>query len=91
MTFDLDVETVVGRVMKLVRVMRCIPHDLLGDTTNIYARAAKWSVLDDCYVHAVFGRALRVRKPAAAATNDQKVVPICHSLSPKYLMSRRQT
>jgi hypothetical protein len=90
MPFHFDIKTVVGRVMKLVRVMRGVPHDFLRDTADIDTRATQWTVFDNRRICAVLGCSLRVREPAAAATNDQKVVPICHSLSPKCFLFVRE-
>ena len=68
---DIDVETVVDRMLQVVLRLSGIPHDLLGHAADIDARAAQRPVLDDAGARTVFCRTLRVREPAAAAAYDQ--------------------
>jgi hypothetical protein len=82
MPFNLDVEAIIGNMMETVRVMRCVPHDLLGHTPYVDTGATQRAVLDDGCFRAVFGRTLRMRESTAAATYYQKVVSFHHSLSP---------
>jgi hypothetical protein len=91
MCFDRDIKTEVGCMMKLVRMVRCIPHDLLGDAANVYARSAQRAIFDNRRFRSVLGCTLRMRESAAATANNQKVVPLCHSFSPKCVLSRHQS
>src|SRR5210317_1818275 len=82
MRCDRDVETVIGRIMECVRLLRRVPHDLLRHTAYIYAGATQRAILDDARFCAILCRSLGMCEPTAAATNNENVVSFRHLISP---------
>ena len=78
MPFDNDIKPVVRRMVQLVRMMRCIPHDLFRHASNIDTGPAQRTIFDDRCFRAVFRRALRMSQSAAAAADHQQVKFVRH-------------
>ena len=68
---DGDVEAVVRSVMRLVRVVRRVPHQLLRHAADVDAGSAERARLDHGRFRTILGRALRVGQAAAAAADDE--------------------
>ncbi len=65
-------------MMKLMRVLCRVPHDLLRHTSDIDTGSTERTVFNDRCRCSVFGGTLCVREPATTTTNDQQVEPFCH-------------
>ena len=90
MSPDLDIEPVVLDVMKLVGLVRRVPHDLFRYAAHIYTGTAQRPFLHDGCFRPVFRRALRVRQPAATSAYYDQVILFRHCfLAPLLLFALR--
>jgi hypothetical protein len=69
-------------MFEVVRVLRCVPHDLLWHAANVYTGPAQRAVLDYRRAGAVFSGTLRVRQAATTAADYQQIKLFCHVTFP---------
>jgi hypothetical protein len=68
-----DIETVVGGIAQAQGNARRVPHDFLRNAAHVDAGAAEAMRFDHRGLCAVFGRALRAGKAAAAAADADEI------------------
>ena len=85
MTIDADIETVVGRMVELVRMLRRVPHDLFRHAADIDTGPAQPPVLGYGDTSPVFGGSLCVCKATAAPSYHEEIEFFRHIIFPYYV------
>src|ERR1700681_266705 len=68
-----DVETIVARIGNTERHTHGIPHDLLGNATDVYTGSSQAVRFDNRDLGSELGRTLRTSQAAAAAADADEI------------------
>ena len=85
---DGNVEAVVRRMLKVMRMTRGIPHDLFRHAAHIDAGATERPVFDHANRCAVLGCSPRMCNTTATATDNEEIKSINQTLSPSISLKR---